>query len=144
MIWHGATWSRLETACSMPEHSNSNTSLGSGSQIWLSDWVCYFSFKSLKNFCFLIQKSNRKFQCVHYGLWAKLFWVTEASKLYWGKATWPESLQHCNLLKYLGRKASKSPWHPGLFSLGPVLVDCGSFPCTSVPPTHTLREWIWQ
>lgn len=33
-----------------------------------------------------------------------------------------------------------SPW----FSFVPVSVDCGGFPCTSVPPTHTLRGWVWQ
>lgn len=139
MIWYGTTCSRLETARSVPEHSNSNTSLGSGSQIWLSDWVCYFPFKSLKNFCFLIQKSNRKFQCVHYGLWAKLSWATEASSCTGVKQRDQKASDIAISSNTLGRQVSKTPWHPGLCFL--LVQSQWTVAASPAPQSHQHTHW---
>lgn len=61
-------------------------------------------------------------------------------KLYWGKATHQKASDIAISSNTWGGRFPKTPY-PGLcFLLGPVSVDCGSFPL-SVPPTHTLRGW---
>lgn len=104
---------------------------------WL--WVCYSSFKWLKNFSFSIQRNNRKFQCAHV-----LIMSCGPSSFEWGK------LQSCVGVKQqdqkasntaifsnnFGRQASETPlasWSLAFFHSG--LVQCPL--CLNPTNTHT-------